>query len=171
MGKESIIPRREAAKKMTKKNLYFQRLQFLRYLMAFFFFFNLYWLLAASLIKQVILLIPASMLLFSIGSACEFIRLFGHVAGIGRKQLFFTAWFFRLQLVILVVLFLCTFFGLTEAIFPYITVERMLYIRGGLFLIGLFSCLGITKLNKILRNKDKHWQWISIFEEIDRKGE
>lgn len=46
-SKQAKVAQRDASQKLTKKNLYFQRLLLLRYLVAFFFFFNLYWLLAA----------------------------------------------------------------------------------------------------------------------------
>ena len=47
-SKQAKVAQRDASQKLTKKNLYFQRLLLLRYLVAFFFFFNLYWLLAAG---------------------------------------------------------------------------------------------------------------------------
>lgn len=169
-NKEAIISQRDASKKLTKKNLYFQRLLFLRYLVAFFFFVNLYWLLAASMARQVILFIPAVMLLFSVGSISEFIRLYGLKEAIVRKQLFFTYWYFRFQAGVTSFLFLVTFFRMKEIIFPYFAVQSMMYIRIFLFIMSLFSLLGMNKLNKIFQNKDRHWRWIRRFEEIEGKG-
>ncbi|MEB6084796.1 hypothetical protein [Enterococcus casseliflavus] len=64
-SKQAKVAQRDASQKLTKKNLYFQRLLLLRYLVAFFFFFNLYWLLAASLAGQWLRVVPLSLLLFS----------------------------------------------------------------------------------------------------------
>lgn len=108
-SKQAKVAQRDASQKLTKKNLYFQRLLFLRYLVAFSFFFNLYWLLAASLAGQWLRVVPLSLLLFSMGAISEFIRLYGHHATIVRKQLFFTTWYLRLQMGTMAILFLLTF--------------------------------------------------------------
>ncbi len=94
-SKQAKVAQRDASQKLTKKNLYFQRLLLLRYLVAFFFFFNLNWLLAQSI---------------------EYVRIV-------------------------------------------------------LWISGVFAWSGIRKLKKIFRNKDRHWQWIREFEEIERKGD
>ncbi|MBK0036989.1 MULTISPECIES: hypothetical protein [unclassified Enterococcus] len=170
-SKQAKVAQRDASQKLTKKNLYFQRLLLLRYLVAFFFFFNLYWLLAASLAGQWLRVVPLSLLLFSMGPVSEFIRLYGHHATIDPKQLFFTTWYLRLQAGTMIILFLLTFFGVTEVIFPYFTSQSTEYVRIVLWISGVFAWSGVRKLKKIFRNKDKHWQWIREFEEIERKGD
>ncbi len=69
------------------------------------------------------------------------------------------------------ILFLLTFFGVTEVIFPYFTSQSIEYVRIVLWISGVFAWSGIRKLKKIFRNKDRHWQWIREFEEIERKGD
>lgn len=117
-SKQAKVAQRDASQKLTKKNLYFQRLLLLRYLVAFFFFFNLYWLLAASLAGQWLRVVPLSLLLFSMGAISEFIRLYGHHAIIVPKQLFFTTWYLRLQMGTMAILFLLTFFWRDRSYFP-----------------------------------------------------
>ena len=103
------------------------------------------------------------------GAISEFIRLYGHHAIIVPKQLF-------LQLGIYAFkwgqwpFFLLTFWS-DRSYFPYFTSQSTEYVRIVLWISGVFAWSGIRKLKKIFRNKDRHWQWIREFEEIERKGD
>ncbi|EAE0774280.1 hypothetical protein AUZ40_15495 [Listeria monocytogenes] len=159
----------EQQKKMAEKNFRFNRILFLRYVLAVFFFANLYWLLAAMASNALLLILPLALLVLAISAIGEYVRLYGSHSEQIAEKLRWTRLFYLCQLTMnLLLCAVCFFSPLFSFVFPFL--DNTLHNRGILTLwlsVGLtLAALCLQRVNKIRRKKDTYYGYIKEYQKL-----
>ncbi len=150
--------------KLSLTNLYFNRFLAVRYSTAFFLFLNLYWavFLAGSL--SIAVIIPLFLFILAILTAFEQIKLYRKHS----NHLPYARFFYRSLMIVCIMLMIALYSPLYHFFFPFLkNNQNVLNVMTVLLLVSsLITFLMLKKLNKILRNEDKHFKRIQAYEDI-----
>ncbi len=149
-------------KKLSLKNMHFNRYLLVRYLSAVFFFSNLYWLIALLLVGSKLFFVPAILIMSILPAVFEQAKLYNTPNNSVPK----TEMYYWLQLIVNLGLLLSTFTPLFSWVFPFMNPG----VSGRAFIVmfllfGSLLCLVIKhRLHDISNNRDKHYHRIKQYE-------
>lgn len=155
-------------KQFSLKNMYFNRYLAVRYLTAGFFFTNLNWLGLLLLAGSKWLWLPLLLMIAVLPAVAEQVRLYQHHENVAPR----TNQYFRLQLIINILLAAASFSPLFQSLFPFMAQNdqgRLLVLA--ITLVGiLLSVLIQQRLKKISTNHDQQYVRIQQYEKALQLG-
>lgn len=164
MKKDEMAQIVQNRKKLSVKSMYFNRYLLVRYVSALFFFTNFYWLISLLMSDSSLFFIPLVLIIVFVVSAAEQVKIFSSHTNNAKH----TKYYFKIQLVINIILLLPTYFSSSfTQLYPFL-IEKgssKLFILAILMLGIILSAITLKRLHSIKHNEDKHFERIKEYEQ------
>lgn len=134
--KQDLKKVEESRKKQSEETMSFNRFLLFRYVVAFFFFLNLYWLVLLIMSHKWTLILPLGLLITVLPAVWEHFKKLHDTS----NKLPFSKAYFWVQLAVNVCLLLSYFTPLFTSFYPFMSAKGNL-LMVGLLIVGILACL------------------------------